>query len=119
MKKILLLFIGFSLFYGCSSRQNNDFELKEKCNKYIDNAEKRYESFTYPDEPYFYLGTYYSKSRNTCISKYETSYDTETKEKLMIYHDELTGEGLGSYNRSKFETEKLRLELEKGLELVK
>lgn len=110
MKKIILVIISIISLYGCASQQDNIFALKEQCSKYIETAKQRMAKSE------GYLGTYYSKSRQTCVTLSESRYGTTGGSNC--YYDELTGAGLGCYDRSDFTTVKLENVLRKELDLM-
>lgn len=79
MKKSLLLItiLGILILTGC---QNSQIALKEKCSQFIEKAKVRYERAVF-------RGTFYSKTKDTCVSIYMFPEGTD------IY-DELTGHSL-------------------------
>lgn len=86
MKKLplkIVVLISLILLAGC---QNSEFAIKEKCSKFLETAEVRYKGGKFE-------GTFYSKSKETCVSIYE--YYGDTSSSFDIY-DELTGQFLGN-----------------------
>lgn len=127
MKKFFLMFLVAPLLLaGCTSQNNNtnnaednDLLMKEKCNGYLSIAKERIEDKNNESRRlvYFHVGTYYSKSRKSCITKYkEQPLSVGSPEEIRTnYYDELTGEEIVSYPGS---FEEVRAEFEQGLQLI-
>jgi hypothetical protein len=87
----------------------------EKCVKYINPARERIENNNDGYKLYVYIGTYYSKSKSACVTKY-TESNLSPKEKRTNYYNEFTGEEMVSYPDG---FEKSIKEFEEGLDLVR
>ncbi|MEW6408194.1 MAG: hypothetical protein AB1465_05915 [Patescibacteria group bacterium] len=100
MKKLPIITIILSVLTFLVGCQNSDLALKEKCSKYVEIAESRYEGVGFK-------GTFYSRTKDTCVSVYLgelTDYS---------FYDELVGQFL----HSGVSPTKLN-EIEKSLDLI-
>jgi hypothetical protein len=122
MKKIICLLLLTFALSGCitpdeknevtNNNVDTDFALKEKCREYKDIAQERVdeenaELTDYQNERLL-IGTYYSKTEDTCISKVYYPKDTQTDNQdimyqlwgYYIYTDEITDTNLYMYSEN-------------------
>ncbi|NQU77445.1 hypothetical protein HQ544_01990 [Candidatus Falkowbacteria bacterium] len=120
MKKFLLISIlSVLIVSGCSKNiLESDLKHKEKCSVYLKTAQDRIkeENIEYQGVKTFsHIGTYYSKSKQSCITKYRGRLSGSLDE-TIYYYNELTGSSLGGYSKDQEEN---RMEFEQDLQLVK
>jgi hypothetical protein len=116
MKKNIYVILAMMFLFGCTSvgettevvldYVDSDFELKEKCNGYLEIAQNRVKedntTLTDYQNDRTLIGTYYSTIENTCISILFHPKDTLSNDHSIMhqiwgayyYFDELTGEVL-------------------------
>ena len=124
----VVVFVLLSLAAGASitfvvnkfTGTDSDLDLKEKCSKYVEKAQKRIEdereSETNPTVLYTYAGTFYSKTKKTCISV--TGYRVGKEVNYAIYYDELTGD-IQEKDNSTFDYQMEKRNYEQSLNFVK
>ncbi len=126
MKKIItfpIIILSLLTLSGCAESEQT---LKKKCSEYINIAQNRIEEMNAENDSkatYSFFGTYYSKKRKSCITKYkeyslidDPSIDEAGMRERTNYYDEFTGEELVSYPQN---LEQSRIEFEERLELIK
>jgi hypothetical protein len=110
MKKILVIVgiicglaitgsVSAYFLYIIPTNKESDLELKEKCAKYIpiakDRIKKMDEGFELGATRNYYIGTFYSKAKKTCLTLYYRSTDFANNGNYiytLLDHDELTGQ---------------------------
>lgn len=126
MKKYIL-FLALIFLTACDSSQT-DLALKEKCSKFVQQAQHKIESEAENESIDFsittYGGTYYSRELDTCVTIKKVFYyptDVERAGRARFYFDELTGQDLGlKYEEYSDSTkDSFYLDYEDSLELVK
>lgn len=98
MKRFVLVLVAVMVLGGC---QQSDLALKEKCQKYITDSRERIEKnndkIGYAGAAQYFIGTFYSKLKQTCITVF---YKASSFGDKYIYtvdgEDELTGRSMFS-----------------------